>query len=241
MKDYIPEVNTARMQQVIQAGQNFMEKNLPERTPLMSLLTEQMRYVSKFFWACQVLVLLAAAAAVIVLPPGFEYAERLISGISPFVCFLAVPEMTKDLYWDMSELENVCKNSSSTIFLIRLIIVGLANIFTLTGIAGIFAGAFEEVFVRIVICGMVPFVWENAMCLLLTKILPVKSRTGAVILCVIMAMAVASVSSSVLPLSPENPHMQIVWLASAAAGTALIAAEVKMILRERKEGVFLWN
>lgn len=240
MRDYIPEVNPIRMQQVIQAGQNYMERNLPARTPRISLFTEQMRYISKFFWACQMLVLLMAAAAAIVLPPGFGHVEMLISGFSPFVSFLAVPEMTKDLYWDMSELENVCKNSSSTIFLTRLIIVGLINIFTLTCAAGMFAGAFEETFGRIIMYGFVPFVWENAACLLLLKILPVKSRTGAVILCVIMAMTVASVSSSVLPVSPENPHMQLAWLA-AAAGSALLAAEIKLILRERKEGVFLWS
>ena len=238
--DWIPVVRQEKVEEVIISGGLFMEQNVPAGSNVWVLMTKQLRYLSPSLWGCQLLLLCAAIAAALITSMDCSDAGYMIFTMAPVAGFLTVPEMLKDLQYNMSELESVCRYEGPLVLVIRLISAGLINVLCLTMISAAMWEAFGVSFLKTVIYGLVPYVWVNVINLFMIMLLRIRSRRVGVLLSVIPAAA------SYL-FQPENMMFYdgavVFWLAALAAGVLLGAGEVCLIMKEKnkREGAFLWN
>lgn len=238
--DWIPVVRQEKVEEVIISGGLFMEQNVPAGSNVWVLMTKQLRYLSPSLWGCQLLLLCLAIAAALITSMDCADAGYMIFTMAPVAGFLTVPEMLKDLQYNMSELESVCRYDGAKVLVLRLISAGLINVLCLTMISAAMWEAFGVSFLKTVIYGLVPYVWVNVINLFMIMLLRIRSRRVGVLLSVIPAAA------SYL-FQPENMMFYdgavVFWLAALAAGVLLGAGEVCLIMKERnkREGAFLWN
>lgn len=242
--DYVPAVRPEKMDEAIGLGCRFMEQNIPDWTPRLSLMQMQLRYVSPLFWLAQLLLIVLTVMVGLVSAASsgaadHEMAGRMVFQLAPVLCLVAVPELVKDLHYDMSELENCCKNDSSIVLQMRLLIVGLTDVVTLTLLAAVLAGSLQQDFLMTVIYAMAPFVWASVANLLILRALRIRGRLGAVFL-TLLPVALAWV----VPLRAGTFEAEgmVFWVAALATGAALLAAELMILKREMvREGVNQWN
>lgn len=238
--DWVPAVRQEKVEEVITAGSLFMDKNVPDVNNVWVLMAKQLRYLSPSLWGCQLLLLCAAIAAALITSMDCSDAGYMIFTMAPVAGFLTVPEMLKDLQYNMSELESVCRYDGAKVLVLRFISAGLINVLCLTMISAVMWEAFGVSFLKTVIYGLVPYVWVNVINLFLIMLLRIRSRRAGVLLSV---MPVAALYL----FQPENMMFYdgavVFWLAALAAGVLLGAGEVCLIMKEKnkREGAFLWN
>ena len=133
--DFIPAFQEDNRENTLKACRQYMQSHIPEKTPYVRLFSQQLRYISPLFWIWQIIVFLGVMILAAAVPKGEMFAGELLYYTGPLVGILAYPEMFRDLFYDMSEIENSCKNNSATLFVMRLLIVGVMNLLLLTLLA----------------------------------------------------------------------------------------------------------
>ena len=235
----IPAPDDNKIQQTIRLGQNYMGRNIPQKTPLFYLFLEQIKYLSPILWATQFLALIVIVFIAANGELNLSMAQSILFQVAPLTALFAVPELVKDVLFSMSELEKSCKNSSSTILLMRLIGVGCINLFALSLFAGIFAGSLGQNFFALMLYVLVPYNCVNIINLLFIRLFRIKGR-GA-------SLAVSLLSAAVVYVIP----MQISFVDIASgqvlltlfAGTTiiLIVQIIKIFKSIPLGGIVAWN
>ena len=206
----IPKPDENKINQVIRLGQDYIEKNIPQKTPLFYLFFEQIRYISPILFATQFLALIMVSLITVNGELDLGAAQRILLQSAPLIAIFAVPELIKDILFSMSELEKSCKNSSSTILLMRLIGVGCINLFTLSIFAGILAGNLGQNFFSLALFVLVPYNCVNIINLFFIMVFKIKGRGTS--------LAVSLISSAIVYFIP----MQTGFV-SIASGQLLLA------------------
>ncbi|MCI6012768.1 MAG: hypothetical protein MRZ97_08270 [Firmicutes bacterium] len=241
--DYIPEFAQIRRDCIIEEGKRFMQNSIPEKTPYFRLFSQQLRYISPVFWIWQVLIFLGVLFLSISIPGGEMFAGELLYYTGPLVGILAYPEMFRDLFYDMSEIENSCKNNSATLFTMRLLIVGIMNLFLLTVLAAVTSQAWDDSFLRTAVFGLTPFLWIHLTALPLLHVMHIRSRIGALALSALMTATAWILGVMKLhPLEMEYGSM-LIWTFALAMGAILLSVELGILAKERKNGEegILWS
>ena len=180
--DFIPAFQEDNRENTLKACRQYMQSHIPEKMPYVRLFSQQLRYISPLFWIWQIIVFLGVMILAVAVPKGEMFAGELLYYTGPLVGILAYPEMFRDLFYDMSEIENSCKNNSATLFVMRLLIVGVMNLLLLTLLAVVTSTAWDDSFLRTVIFGMTPFLWIHLITLPLLRVTQIRSRIGALVL-----------------------------------------------------------
>jgi len=127
-RDYVPEINENSIDIVVSIGQRYMETHTPRKTPLLSLFTEQIKYISPLLWFCQFIAIILISALIALQTDYVNNVRSVLLQVTPLISVMAVPELIKDTLYNMTELEYSCKNRGGTILIMRLVAVGLINI-----------------------------------------------------------------------------------------------------------------
>lgn len=214
----IPEPNKDRIDTVILLGQHYMDTHTPQRTSLLYLFTEQIKYLSPSLWLFQFVTIILITTFAFSQADNADNVANILFQISPLVSIMAVPELIKDMLCNMSELERSCKNSGSTILILRLIAVGIINILVIALISGVLAGTYQLNFFELLLYAFVPYNFANIINLLLIRVLKITSRSGA------LALSFASVFILIaLPIQTQITNALNVT-------TLLIALSITMIV-----------
>ena len=241
--DFIPAFQEENREKTLKACRQYMHSHIPEKTPYVRLFSQQLRYISPLFWIWQIIVFLGVMILAVAVPKGEMFAGELLYYTGPLVGILAYPEMFRDLFYDMSEIENSCKNNSATLFVMRLLIVGVMNLLLLTLLAVVTSTSWDDSFLRTVIFGMTPFLWIHLITLPLLRVTQIRSRIGALVLSACLTAAAWMFGAMRLrPMEMEYGSM-LLWTASLAMAAILLCVELGMLIKERKSGEedILWN
>lgn len=168
-----------KLEETIKLGQEYMLNNWPIHTPRTTLFFTQLRYVSPLLWFSQFLVLIGALLIAILYQADINILREGLFFLAPLTAFLAVPEFFRDLHHDMSELEKVCKNSSATTLVYRLIAIGSVNLSVIilaTGLLALFSG---YSYLSLITYALVPFNLAIILNLLFIRTFKITSRLWA--------------------------------------------------------------
>lgn len=193
-----------KMRQTIEAGWQVMAQTIPDKTPRRMLFAQQIRYISPLLWLIQALLLVGGTIVVTVetwrpIEPG-----SILYMCGPLLALLTVPEMVKDIACDMSQLERCCKNGS-LVFLIRIFVIGCANVLLITVLAGITAGIAGENLLFLAIYGLTPFVVVSLISMIFTRLFRLRSRVGVLGMTALLAMVI-------LLFQPDNAVFNERWI-----------------------------
>ena len=235
----IPIPKDSKIQQTIRLGQDYIDRNIPQKTPQFYLFIEQIKYLSPVLWAAQFIALLVIVAVSVNRELNLHEAQKILLQIAPLTALFAVPELFKDILFGMSELEKSCKNSSSRVLLMRIIGMGCINLFALSVCAGIFTASLSQNFFTLILYVLVPYNCVNIINLLFISLFRIKGR-GA-------ALAVSLLSSAIVYFIPmqinftEIAGSQI--LPALFAGTTIILTIqiIKIFKSIPAGGITAWN
>lgn len=241
--DYIPVFQEDNREKTLELCKQYMLCHIPEKTPYIRLFSQQLRYISPLFWIWQAMVFLGVIFLAVTVPKGEMFAGELLYYTGPLLGILAYPEMFRDLFYDMSEIENSCKNNSAALFVMRLLLVGAVNLLLLTLLAVVISTAWDDSFLRTVVFGLTPSLWIHLITLPLLRVARIQSRIGALVLSACLTAAAWLIGTMKLrPLEMEFGSM-LLWAAALAMAAILLGVELGMLIKERRDGgeSVLWN
>ena len=188
----VGEEHEENIKKIIDMGTYYMQNNIPKKIPKYTLILEQIKYISPILWIIQISVLLFILLFNSIETMTVESLQRMLYCLSPLIALITVPEIMKDYFYDLSELESSCKNSNVVVFITRLIIVGFSNILFLTILTYIISGQMKENFFELISYSLLPFNLMNILVLLLVNMFKVKNHHTC-LLCSLISIIVISV------------------------------------------------
>lgn len=176
----VPKFDRDRAEQtVLLARQAYREGIASERIGLVRFVAAQVRFIGRWVWGAQAVLLLTFL--VLFCRYGFGKADLrpvylLFAALSPLIAFTAFPELVKSFAHNMQEIESCTRFSLRKLLGARMLILGLADLCSLTVILAVSsAGAAVSLF-RMILYLFVPF--NLTCCACLTVLDLIKSRYG---------------------------------------------------------------
>lgn len=223
----IPKPSKARIDTVVLLGQRYMDTHTPRKTSAFYLYAEQVKYLSPTLWLFQLAAIILISSFAVSQADSADNIYSVLFRAAPLVSVMAVPELIKDVLCNMTEIEKSCKNSGSTILLLRLIAVGIINVSVIALISGILAGAYRLNFFVLLFYAILPYNCANIMNLAVIRVLKISSRSSAFALSLISAFIM-----SALP-------MQTQIISTLSVTTLMISLLVTiLILAIQFKGIF---
>lgn len=164
------------IQKIINDGKKYIENNIPNKTPISNIIIQQCKYISPVLWILQIFGIISAVILFNIQTSNIENIKKILYFISPFISILTVPEIMKNYFFGIYEIESSCKNSIAKIFIIRLILNGFINVFSLFILIGVASLKFKQEFLDLIISAFLPFNFINIMILFLVNILKIKNH-----------------------------------------------------------------
>ena len=235
----IPQPDESKINQTIRLGQEYISRNIPQKTPVFYLFTEQIKYISPVLLAAQFFALIIVALAAANDELNLPMAQNILFRLAPPTALFAVPELMKDVLFGMSELERSCKNNSGSILLMRLVGVGAINLLMLSIFTGIFAGSLGQNFFSLVLFVLIPYNLVNIINLFMVMLFKIKNR-GA-------SLAVSLLSAAVVFVIPMRINFagianQQILLALFAGTTVILTVQIIKIFKSIPSGgTIVWN
>lgn len=231
--DLIPEPNKDRLDTIIFLGQRYMDTHTPNKTSLLYLFKEQLKYLSPSLWLFQLVAIILITAFIFLQTDNSKNVCNILFQIAPLISVMAIPELIKDVLCNMSELEKSCKNSGSTILLLRLIAVGLINISVITLISGILAGAYNLNYFVLLLYAFAPYNFANIISLFLIRAMKINTRSGA-----LTVSFISSIILIVLPIQTQIVNaLNVVTLSiSLLISLIILAIQILQIFKTYPKG-----
>ena len=165
-----PTVPETKMKELISAGKKYMDGAEFNKNSLQSILLSQLQYLPLSFWMLQ--AVLAVLAVVLVCLSGYwkaplRYPLTALMVMIPLIVLAGVREISKSNLYDMWEIEQSCRCQLVTITACRMLIIGLTDLFLVTGILTVTGFYYRQSIIEVILYGMVPF-HISCTCYLLT-------------------------------------------------------------------------
>ena len=156
----VPSVSKETVELLIAAGKSYMDSPDFNNNSLWKMLLSQLRYLPLSFWVIQ--TALAAMTIVLVCLLGswqvpFHYPLTILSIMIPLLVLLGVREISKSNFYDMWEIEQSSRSPLVKIITCRMLIVGLADLFFVTGILIGLSRYYQKPIIGMILYGIVPF------------------------------------------------------------------------------------
>ncbi len=243
LKHYeVPHAKESDISNTILMGQNELNRLVHNKTPLMELILNQLKYISPLLWATQLLaIILIVILSANLENPYFEVRQILFE-IMPLLTIFAVPELIKSAIYGMSELENTCKNSASKVLTARLIVIGCVNLMVITLVTATISNQYDLSFIHVIIYGLIPFNIVNGLNLLAFDLFKVRSSFTAIAISLCSAVAVNAVTY----LGFFYTISEITWIILFWSTAVLLLAELYRFMHSmanmtNKEEYMQWN
>jgi len=162
----------------------------------------------------------------------------IISSTLPFISLVSMTEIARSITYNMVELEMSCKHNFSEVFLIRLGVLGLANLIFLLSILLLLIGQTEFGFFRLGLYLVTPFLLSTYGSLFVINRL--KSREITYICGIVTAFASLLIALLTLQLNEiYTDRYWVFWLVSFVILVLLSSKEVIKLIKKMED--FYWN
>lgn len=165
----IPPMQQKREEELFTAiRQEIYHKTIYPRKSWLQKMVEQLLYLSPSVWMIQGAILVIAALLAIdrQVTGWFQVVSVLIS----LVGLAGIPELAKSFYSGMWELEESCRYNLRQLLVIRLVLLGMVDVFMLVCFLAL-AGWQNNTSTEIIIYLMIPFNLSNSIYLLVFRYL----------------------------------------------------------------------
>lgn len=174
----VPTYDRDKMQETIHlAKQAYQESLLSKRIGFWEFIAMQVRFIGHWVWLTQVVLLLAALFLLNRFHIGIMDMQSiflLLSSVAPMIAFVSFPEIMKSYAHNMEEIETSTHFSMRKLMGARMLILGLADLCSLTIILAVSAAGDASLIVRMILYLFVPF--NLTCCACMTVLDHVKSR-----------------------------------------------------------------
>ncbi|TCK93181.1 hypothetical protein EDC19_1370 [Natranaerovirga hydrolytica] len=230
----VPRIEEKDILKTISIGYKAMD-NKAYKTSLAQLIQEQIRYISFYLWAMQLIAITVTVIFAFNITRPYSEVQQLVFSLSPLIGFLGVPELIKHNLYGMGELEYTCKNSGVKLLVIRLFIIGSLNLVSLTIISSFIYFQHSIPLTQTLIYGLVPFNMINALNLFVYEFFRVRSSN--------VILSISFVSIIVLNKIAELPFFftisQTMWMIMFLGTTMFLGFEVYYLLKALKKEAYV--
>lgn len=155
-----PVMPETKMNELISAGQRYMDSAEFNVNSLQTILLSQLQYLPLSFRMAQI-VLAAIAVALVCLSGYWEvplrYPLTALMVLIPLIVLVGVWEVSKSNLYDMWEIEQSSRCQLVKITACRMLIIGLTDLFLVTGILAVTSFYYRQSLMEVILYGMVPF------------------------------------------------------------------------------------
>lgn len=155
-----PVIPKNKMNELISFGQKYMDSAEFNQNSLQTILLSQLQYLPLSFWIVQI-ILVAIAVALVCLSGYWKiplhYPLTMLMVMIPLIVLVGVREVSKSNLYDMWEIEQSSRCQLVKITACRMLIIGLADLFLVTGILIVTSFYYRQSLIEVILYGMVPF------------------------------------------------------------------------------------
>ena len=174
----VPPFERDKMQKTIYlAKQAYKERLLSKQIGFWEFVEMQIRFIGHWVWLSQAALLFAALfllnrcrASTVDMQSIF----LLLSSVAPLIAFVSFPEIMKSYAHNMEEIEACTRFSMRKLMGARMLILGLADLCSLTIILAVSAAGDASLILRMILYLFVPF--NLTCCACMTVLDHIKSR-----------------------------------------------------------------
>jgi hypothetical protein len=174
----VPEYEPDKMKETIYlARKAYRERLLSKRIGFWEFITMQVRFIGRWVWLAQAALLMGFLFLLNRSHFGrldMQPVLLLLSLIAPLIAFVGFPEILKSYAHGMEEIEACTRFSMRKLMGARMLILGLADLCSLTIILAASAAGNASLILRMILYLFVPF--NMTCCACLTVLDHVKSR-----------------------------------------------------------------
>lgn len=161
IQDYdVSPISEESKEELIRIGKDYMESSAANTSSFKNILKSQLQYFTPALGAFQ--MILMGVTIVIVCLFGhwqvpFYYLSTLFAIMVPAIVLLGVREISKSNIYAMWEIEQSSRYQLIKIVSCRMLIIGLFDLFFMTGILMGVSYCYQQSMIGIILYGMVPF------------------------------------------------------------------------------------
>lgn len=173
----------SEIQKVIATGKKEMDKYKFSDSSLFGLVKNQTSFISPWIFIVQIIFLIALSLFIINQKSELteNYSIFQLSAASSLLCVIGFPELKKSFYYNMWEIESSCKYNLSQVTLIRMAMIGSADLILLSVVSAVQSIASGVSFFDIIFYFFAPFIFLSAFNFLLISI-PKTGKNGSLLL-----------------------------------------------------------
>jgi len=189
----VPAYDPEKMRETVQlAKAAYRERQFAARIGFWEFLSMQLRFIGKWVWLAQVVLLLSVLLAVSrrsFAVNEMQHVFLVFSCAVPLLAFLGFPEILKSYAHGMAEIEGCTRFSMRKLMGARMLILGLADLCCMTVILAASAARSGTPVLRMILYLFVPF--NVTCCGCLTVLEHVKSRQGGYFCAAVCVLCIA--------------------------------------------------
>ncbi len=226
----VPSPPEGAVERTIASGIRRMRICRPSKMPLARLCGLQMGSFSPLYWTAQLMALIAMLCLHSGGTADTASAQLAMMVYAGAISTLACPELMRNIFCRMSEIELSCRISGAELLAARLLIIGAADLAGVTAAAVIAAAKFQTALALTLVTGAALLFSSAFITLIVLRALPViRSRAAALSLSLTVSAAAGIVCMSV-------PWSMRAWSVFCAVSFVLLAAELWRELGNVKTG-----
>lgn len=203
----------------------------------IDFIISQLGYMGKHIWIISVLIFLTTLYCLYVCRVQVSLVW-IFSSILPFISLISISEIIKSSRYKMEELEMSCKYNFLEVSLVRMGILGVTDLFVLTGIILLFKWKTDLSFIRLGLYFTTPYLLTCYGSLLTINRL--RSRETMYVcgtVTIFVSMLNAVLSMQVKDLYTES--YSLIWLLAFICLAILSARELAKLIKKMEE--LQWN
>lgn len=245
IKSYqIPQIPDSVIDETVDlAKMEFERTPIQYKMPFKDVLIGQIKYISPYTWIVQAAILLIVSCFLLLSTNGINERQTIITILSvaaPIIALVGIPELAKSFSYNMWELESTSKFNLQKLVVIRLMIIGLIDLSTITIIVMATCTFYEISFVNVMLYILVPFSLSNSIYLFLLRKFQGKTVVfSCLIVGLIIAIALGFLSMFNMWYALTSTF---IWIILFTFSVSTLAHEIIRLLKsiQRREEL-LWN
>ena len=225
-------INQEHLNQTIEICCRRIETKKLSKKPFTTFIAEQFEYLSPLFWVVQFAALVMAAYT-----SAKTNSPDLLTVFGPLTGLIALPELFRDAYFGMSEIEYSCRYSPAKLFAYRLALILMINTLVLVLSAVMIKGRYNLSFITVLSGILLPYNLFMILSFTSVSILKIRHRYTFIVINMVAAAIVDALLRNNHLFSITSPLL-FVWI---LLSFAVILILIKTALTQVKGGHFAWN
>lgn len=203
-----------------------------ERTGFWTFLADVFRHIDLRLWGMQILILICVCASVLSVPN----VPNVIPLFSPLFILASMPSLFRNQIYGMCEIEAATRASTAQITLAKLVIVGAADLVSLsiTLVLAAVAVDFSANMVQLILYAIVPFL----ACMTVTLGCIRKCKRNALQISIIVCLGTSIFAGGLAHWVPRMYELSAfgLWIVAFIIFSCFFMREIYLLIEARKGG-----